>query len=75
MKGTSVLHYARTETPAHYLMPFPPMDVCTAFGSVIRSMFATIELTWKNPFLAMEENLLLPKLASGQGKVKELRTT
>ena len=73
MTGTSGRQRARTEEIAHYILPFPSMDVWAALGSVVRPVFAAIELSrQESRSLTAQRDALLPKLVSGEVRVPEV---
>lgn len=74
MTGTSGRQRARIEGLAHYLLPFPPVDVWTALSSAISPMFANIELSREESrSLAAQRDALLPKLVPGEIALDERR--
>ena len=76
MTGTSGRQRARTESLAPYPLPYPPANVWSAFGLLSERMFARIELRRKeNEALATQRDALLPKLVSGELRVREIVTT
>jgi type I restriction enzyme S subunit len=71
MTGTSGRQRARTEALAQYPFIFPPCEVWTAFGKLVEPSFSQIRLnTYENQTLAQLRDALLPKLMSGQLRLR-----
>ena len=72
MTGTSGRQRVQVDALAPYLCPSPPADVWPKFGSLVGPMFADIEIIRKEShFLAAQRDGLLPKLVSGEVRLKK----
>lgn len=71
MTGTSGRQRARTDALAQYPFVFPPREVWTAFGQLVQESFSQIRLnTYENQTLTQLRDALLPKLMSGQLRLR-----
>ena len=72
MTGTSGRQRVQVDALVPYLLPFPSADVWPKFGSLVGPMFADIEIIRKEShFLAAQRDALLPKLVSGEVRLKK----
>ena len=56
-----------------YLLPYPPVKIWAEFDALAKCMFAGMELHRKESLvLAMQRDALLPKLISGELRVRNL---
>ncbi len=75
MTGTSGRQRARTEALASYLVFIPSEGVWSAFGALIQPMFEQIRANGEeSQTLAQTRDLLLPKLMSGDIRVRDAET-
>jgi len=76
MTGTSGRQRARTDSLAEYPVAIPPDQVWRAFGSLVEPIFKRIRASSEeSQALARTRDLLLPKVMSGEIRVKDLEKT
>ena len=67
MTGTSGRQWVQVDSLASHTLPFPPAGVWAKLGSLMASIFAEIEIIWKESHsLAVQRDTLLPKLVIGE---------
>ncbi len=72
MTGSSGRQRVPVESLSHYLVVAPPEQIAKRFGSVARSLFARAsDATQESRGLAALRDTLLPKLISGELRVKD----
>lgn len=72
MTGSSGRQRARTEALAPYQVAFPTTEIWTAFGWIIEPLFSKIYVNSKESHtLAVQRDALLPKLVSGDLRIKQ----
>lgn len=75
MTGTSGRQRARTEALASYLVSIPGHGVWSAFDTLIQPMFEQIRANGEESHtLAQTRDLLLPKLMSGEIRIRDAET-
>jgi type I restriction enzyme S subunit len=76
MTGTSGRQRARNEALAAYPVAIPGEDIWPAFGSLIQPLFARIkENGAESSILSETRDLLLPKLMSGEIRIRDVEKT
>ena len=72
MTGTSGRQRVQIDVLFSYLLPYPPVNIWAEFSTLASRMFAGMELNRKESLvLAMQRDALLPKLISGEVRVKQ----
>lgn len=72
MTGSSGRQRVPAESLSHYLLPLPPKVVAERFGSLVRPLFARARTAAsESRTLAALRDTLLPKLISGELRVKQ----
>jgi type I restriction enzyme S subunit len=73
MTGTSGRQRVPSESLSHYLLVEPPQKLAEQFGSLVRPLFARANAAVRESrTLATLRDALLPKLISGELRVKEV---
>jgi type I restriction enzyme S subunit len=72
MTGTSGRQRVQAEALSHYLVATPPREIVEHFGAVVRPLFArAAAASRESRVLASVRDTLLPKLISGELRVRE----
>ena len=73
MTGSSGRQRVPAESLSHYMLPLPPKPVAEQFGTIVRPLFARADAVMRESrTIAALRDTLLPKLISGELKVKDM---